>query len=658
MIQAAIKIGAECGLVKAAEIVPCANTVTTVVKALADKGRAYLVEKLREDVEDGLASGSVDGWDGGGLRKRKFYCQTLSTINEDFELNDHVLFTTHCDAEKVTSAVIREAIDSNFARLQLPGEKVHEVTDDGADIVAALADRSRDYCMDHALHLTVKKSLTPILTKIDLYGSVGGTVVEAVTRGVQVLKSSRQRPLTGLKKKLQPPPRTHRLSQRIFKSCLPMLKSVKANFNAVKKALELLGHGDILASISCKDLQDLISVVEPIEKLGTRKGKEFHASHLKKVVTLTTHAQTDSQLKSTVKAHIHTLLVPILKILNLIKKCKDVANFIKNSGANERLVGGTLKQEVDTRWMSVLTMMRSFFIWPDDENTQDPPSLAKVIQVNEILSSKDKAILALTEEETTLMLHIIELLRPIQSAIKVLEASKVPTIHHVIPRFTTLRKHLQPKQEDSQDIMVFRATLLKELERKVAPNISLRHKMGLFFWPKFASLPNMSEHEKTEVLAEVRRLCEVQAACIARRKGVTVTATGADQPSPSKRRRRIRRKDSDDEYDSLVPDDQEQQQIADEVGQYLLMQDVTVRSSNVLQWWKAKAPIFPQLSRVARMILATSAASAPVERVFSHAGNLISPKKTCLASETVDDYLFLNDFIRKFGLDVLLLDDE
>jgi len=126
LIQAAIKIGAECGMVKAAEIVPCANTISAVTKTLADKGRKYLIEKVKHDVEDGLVSGSLDGWDGGGLRKRKFYCQTLSTINEDFELSDHVLFTTHCDAESVTSAIIREAVDSSFARLQLPGEKVSE----------------------------------------------------------------------------------------------------------------------------------------------------------------------------------------------------------------------------------------------------------------------------------------------------------------------------------------------------------------------------------------------------------------------------------------------------------------------------------------------------------------------------------------------------
>ena len=68
--------------------------------------------------------------------------------------------------------------------------------------------------------------------------------------------------------------------------------------------------------------------------------------------------------------------------------------------------------------------------------------------------------------------------------------------------------------------------------------------------------------------------------------------------------------------------------------------------------------MFPVLSRVARMVLATTASSAVVESVFSAAGRLISPTKTCLAGDTVDDYLFLNDFVRKFDIDCLEFEED
>ncbi|XP_034230429.1 uncharacterized protein LOC117639150 isoform X2 [Thrips palmi] len=160
--------------------------------------------------------------------------------------------------------------------------------------------------------------------------------------------------------------------------------------------------------------------------------------------------------------------------------------------------------------------------------------------------------------------------------------------------------------------------------------------------------------------------------CLERRgradAGVGETASGEQQPAS--RRRRVRRVDSDDEYNSLIDmDTAEQRLVQDEVQQYLLLQDFNVKASEVLQWWKSSAPcalcyqksshaaVFPTLSRVARLILATPAASAPVERVFSRAERLISPTRTCLATDTVDDYLFLNDFIKSFGLEVLSLDD-
>lgn len=97
------------------------------------------------------------------------------------------------------------------------------------------------------------------------------------------------------------------------------------------------------------------------------------------------------------------------------------------------------------------------------------------------------------------MLDMIAMLEPFERAIKKFEASKVPTIQHVIPRYKKLKKHLQPKEDDSDVMAQFRTVLLRELEEKIPKNITMRHKMGLFFWPKFASLPNTPNDERAEV---------------------------------------------------------------------------------------------------------------------------------------------------------------
>lgn len=150
MIQLALDIGAKCGNVDVGTIMPCANSLRTTVKDGADKARGLLVEKFKEDMQDGLCSGTVDGWDGGGLRKRKFFTQTLSTISEDWVMHDNILFTALCDAESVTSPIIREALDENMAQLTLPLEKVRVIVVLGGGGIIFLSNDNLFACICEA----------------------------------------------------------------------------------------------------------------------------------------------------------------------------------------------------------------------------------------------------------------------------------------------------------------------------------------------------------------------------------------------------------------------------------------------------------------------------------------------------------------------------
>ncbi|KAK3932332.1 Transposable element Hobo transposase [Frankliniella fusca] len=666
VIQNAIEIGAKCGPIKANEIIPSSKTLATHMKELADRGRAVLASTVKEDVEDGLASSTVDGWTE-NFHKRKILGCTMSVIPENFELTEYTLFAAHCDSEIVDGDMIRSEIETNLERLEFgDGSNIHFVSDDGADIVKALEGKSRTYYMDHALNLCVKKAIQPQLTKTDLYGAEGGALLDAVGTAVDVIKSCRKRTpqIAKLKASLAKGPHAERRTQKVFKSCVPMLESAKKNLTKVKNELAAIGRGDLLQNITEEDVNDVINIVKPIEALAKSNkhiSNTFKGSHFLQVHQLTKDSPTDSNLTKALKSHIKNTLLPILYILSVMKKCKEIVTFFKSSGLNDSLEGGNLVQEVETRWMSMLHLLRSFFIWPSSQPLQEDESLAledeepqpsrgKVDQINEILTAKGKLALVLKTEDTDLMLQVIDILKPFEGAIKKFEFSKSITIQHVIPQYRKLQKFLAPNTDDSPNAAVFRAALLQQLENKVPGNISMRHKMGMFFWPRFASLPGFSETERTQILDHVRQLCKEQDKCMRQRGKLTEKSGGQEQEPAAKRRRRRRLySDSDEEYESLLSDEVDLGS-KDEVETYMALADKNVRSEDILSWWEERVVMFPILSRVVRMVLATPASSASSERIFSTARQIITPKRSNMLPEILDDHLFLNSFLKQFSI--------
>jgi len=70
---------------------------------------------------------------------------------------------------------------------------------------------------------------------------------------------------------------------------------------------------------------------------------------------------------------------------------------------------------------------------------------------------------------------------------------------------------------------------------------------------------------------------------------------------------------------------------------------LSVAPDNVLEWWESQQQTYPTLSRLARVILAIPATSAPSERVFSLAGLTINARRSSLAPSSVDKVLFVHE---------------
>ena len=61
---------------------------------------------------------------------------------------------------------------------------------------------------------------------------------------------------------------------------------------------------------------------------------------------------------------------------------------------------------------------------------------------------------------------------------------------------------------------------------------------------------------------------------------------------------------------------------------------------DIMDFWKSQEQILPKLSTVAKRILGIPASSTSSERLFSHAGIILTDQRTLLSAEKLDDLLF------------------
>jgi hypothetical protein len=83
----------------------------------------------------------------------------------------------------------------------------------------------------------------------------------------------------------------------------------------------------------------------------------------------------------------------------------------------------------------------------------------------------------------------------------------------------------------------------------------------------------------------------------------------------------------------------------DELEEYLAAPPAKSKT-DVLQWWKANATMYPCLAAMARDYLAIPATSAPVERVFSGGTDLVQPKRGSLSEDAIQACMCLKSWLK------------
>ncbi|KAK3921660.1 Transposable element Hobo transposase [Frankliniella fusca] len=634
VVQAAINIGSACPGARAEDVMPCANTVRNRITDLAAELRAEVMQRIKEAINDDRCSATTDMWTD-EYRTSHYLNISVQFTSPEYKLENWNLCTPKFPCDEATTAVnIKNAIFRRLAELGLTAaefEKLEWVTDQGSNIVKGLETSRRDNCFAHLINTVLKTSLN--LTYVELRGKA----VKAVEEWDEPLIIQKYLEISKLVRKFQPtrrkkcPPEVHlRALKKNLKTAQPqyhsfnlMMKSVLTQKKMVFAVLRVLERHDLIAYVKATSTQalEIINFLSSLDKKGTVAGSDYN-----KLMEEFEPTPEDSVLLAHLKASLEKECA-LLEIFKHVKGSKELVTYLKTSAFVNELPT-TVKQEVDTRWNSLFTMLDSL--------------LAVYDEVVTVLTKKGEAdrLIGIQREELT---WLAGFLQPFKVHTDHLQGDQYPTLPLVLLATDKLRKHCEPNAGDSYVQALLRERTGALVKDRLKP--TMNQMVATFLWPKFRKLPMLEPEEREKVYDHVR----AELARMPRLAPPTPPRPRPNEESPSKRPRLA----LDAEYDEYADLEPAGGSLEDEVDAYL--KDAPSTSiMNLLSFWKTQAnpdpssastTKFPGLSKLAHRVLHKPATSAPSERAFSSAGFLIAERRTRLAADLIDDLLFLHSYL-------------
>ncbi|KAK3907808.1 Transposable element Hobo transposase [Frankliniella fusca] len=616
LAQSFVDIGATHGRLDVRRMVPHRTTVTDKLEEIAGDIKLKFVPRAREAIAAGRCAATTDMWTQEN-KKVHFLAVILHILNSEDKLERRTAFTIDFGDEAASAENIRAQIMFQFQLLGIGEEEVEKivfVTDRGANIVSALKNFSRLDCISHVINTVLKTGLGLKRYEITMLtpeaSDIVGSVRELLTHLNARLPMKSKFPIS---KKQRP----HCVTPPVY---LPMLTAFRKRLTEITQRLKLRSEEFLLAGIDIDRVDDLIQTLRPVEKLMCRHhGPDVAGSLWPEIKVATALGVNDSPLAQDLKCQWQTEFFP-LRYAYIHSQCKALVTYVKSSSLNTQLKS-TLKQEMEVRWNTSLTMFESIY------KVYDEASIINLLimyrQLCVALAARDESARLKNVQKDTLK-QFLDLLTPFKVESVKLQAEKTPTLQHVVLSRAALADHCQqPSQGQDQLITVLKERIHLQLERVY--KCEMRHKMANFLWPSSRKLRMMTNEERSEVHTEIKKILvemedhEAEAAA----------------PPPPKRPRpaEVYRKYLEDAEDS-------EEIVEDEIDRYV--REPIGDDSDILGWWKQKRERFPRLSRLAQQFLVIPASSASAEREFSEAGHVFRQKRLRLHPSTASDILFVN----------------
>lgn len=300
-------------------------------------------------------------------------------------------------------------------------------------------------------------------------------------------------------------------------------------------------------------------------------------------------------------------------------------------------------QDVVTRWNSTFYMLERL--------------LELRTAISAVLSDKKISKLAdldldLTSRQWRLADSLLKLLRPFESATRLVSAEQNVSLSVVIPIMEGLQKGLSSADDDCEAITSVKGILTEQITTRfkldnldadalpvMASLLDARFKKAKFF---------PDEEDKQ---ASHSALLSLMKAETARQEAVPTPPPPADvsdkekdslKEPPAKKPRTQTWDIVGIDFDDADQTSQKSTESEEEELRRYLDSEPLARNKNPLDWWRLKADSYPRLALLARRILCVQATSTPSERVFSAGGLIVNQQRATLSPANVDAIVFLN----------------
>lgn len=247
----------------------------------------------------------------------------------------------------------------------------------------------------------------------------------------------------------------------------------------------------------------------------------------------------------------------------------------------------------------------------------------------------------LTWQDISVLEAVNSGLKPVAEFTDILSGENYVTVSSLLPMLAHLESVLESSEQDAKLTADLKRVILEQMEGKYSNDatLSMMRKAALLD-PRYRGdhmKPPELSATKTELVAEMAAAAATRASPSSGPAREREEAEESGAGTAPKKKKGLGSLLGKRAATAVLTADQKS-----EAEMSLYLQEMVIDGEeDPLTWWKANQGRFPLMANIARKYLCICATSAPSERVFSTAGNVVTPLRSLLKPEKVNMLVFL-----------------